>query len=568
MRPISLRMTIGARLILMFLLITTTFIGLSIYQQLESHKIEVGYDGIANRSASLVFEVKDLNMELKNQGYTVRGYLLTGDESYFNEYKASRKRMDDLFKSLGQKLVTEEEKAIIQDTYLSISRYHDTTDMTIERYKNQGLQDALTTLSAAGADSSSAEKKVTGFVTFLSEQMEKHLSDNHELSNKIHTTQNWTIGILTLVVLALGVGFSRMVSSPLKQVVQAADAIASGDLREKTFRYQGNNELGDLIGSFKRMGSNLRELLSQVNQISEQVAASAEELMASSDQSAQAVNQVASAIAEVAHATEKEQSAVDNTRQIVEGLSVGIEQASGYANTVALTAGRTAAAAENGGKAINTTTQQMNTIEKAVHQSSEVVAKLGTRSQEIGQIVTAISGVASQTNLLALNAAIEAARAGEQGRGFAVVADEVRKLAEQTQDAAQQISTLVSEIQRDTDEAVGSMNEGTKEARVGIQVVNMAGQAFHEIAVMIEETNQQVNEITDGMKQMASEGSQLVASIQEIEQVTLNTDQQAQKVSATTKEQSASMEEIAASSQSLAKMAENLQISVRKFRLS
>lgn len=564
----SFRTTIGMKIILIFLLVIATFTGINFYSQLKSQEIEVGYEGLVNRSAPLVFDVKDLNTELRNEGYLVRGYLLTGDETYLTQYQASKKKINDLFVSLSKNLITVEGKEMTLEARTAISRYQDTTDMTIEVFKNYGLQDAMAKISAAGNESSLAEQKVKEFVTFLTERMEMRLNDNHVLADKIHTTQNWTMAVAALIAIGLGLGFSRMISRPLKQVAQVADAIASGDLTRKTLSYSGRDEIRDLVNSFETMGDNLRGLLSQVNQISEHVAASAEELTASADQSAQAVNQVASAITEVAYATEKQLTSVDSTRQSVEELSTEIEQAVGNANTVALGAERTASAAEKGGKAINSTIQQMNTIQKTVLQSSEVVAKLGTRSQEIGQIVTTISGVASQTNLLALNAAIEAARAGEQGRGFAVVAEEVRKLAEQSQDAAQQIGTLISEIQRDTEEAVGAMSVGTKEVQLGTQVVNTAGQAFNEIAVMIEEVNHQVKEITEGIQRMAHVGNQFVASIQEIEHVSKTTADEAQSVSASTEEQSASMEEIAASSQSLAKMAEDLQLAVSRFKLS
>ena len=560
--------TIETKIILLFLFGISMFVLLNVFSQIRYQDIEAGYEGIVNRSAPLVFEVKDLDTELKTQGYDVRGYLLTGDETHLIQYQESCKRMDDLFVSLSKKLITPEGKAMISDTQTALMRYHESTDQIIDIYHTNGVQDALAYIAAAGSESSLAEQKVEEFVDFLTERMEMRYTDNTVLANNIHRTQNVTMGIFAVLSVSIGIAFSRMISRPLKQAAQVADDIARGDLTQKTLKYRGKDEIRNLVDSFDTMGNNLRELLSQVNQISEQVAASAEELTASADQSAQAVNQVASAITEVAYATETQQSVVDSTRQGVEALSAEIEQAVGNANSVAHVAEKTAMAAENGGKAINSTIQQMNTIEKAVFQSSEVVAKLGTRSQEIGQIVTTISGVASQTNLLALNAAIEAARAGEQGRGFAVVAEEVRKLAEQSQDAAQQIATLIGEIQRDTDEAVSTMSIGTKEVQVGTQVVNTAGQAFNEISAMIEEVNHQVKEITDGMQRMAQEGNQFVAAIQEIERVSKSTADEAQSVSASTEEQSASMEEIAASSQSLAKMAEDLQLAVSRFKFS
>lgn len=564
----SKRITIGLKMILTFLFVALMFIGLVLFSQLKTQEIEEGYEGLVIRSAPLVFEVKDLNTELRNQGYVVRGYLLTGDTSYLTQYQNSKMKMNDLFASLEKKLITPEGKMMIDETRVAISQYQETTDQTIEIYRDKGIQEALDFLAAAGNESNQADQTVKSFVTFLTERMDLRVNENRILAEKIHNTQNLAMGIIALLAIGLGIVFSRTISRPLNQVVQAANAIAGGDLTLKTLNYRGNDELRDLVEAFDKMRSNLRELLTQVNGISEQVAASAEELTAGADQSAQAVNQVATSITEVAYATEKQQISVDGTRQVVEELSAGIEQASGNANVVSHTAEKTADAAENGSKAIHSTIQQMSTIERTVLASAEAVTKLGARSKEIGQIVTTISGVASQTNLLALNAAIEAARAGEQGRGFAVVADEVRKLAEQSQDAAQQISKLINEIQRDTDEAVSAMNVGSKEVQVGSQVVNSAGQAFQEITGMIEEVTQQIREISEGMKQMAQGSTKLVTSVQEIEQVSLSTAEQAQTVSATTEEQSASMEEIAASSQSLATMAENLQNAVRKFRLS
>jgi len=223
--------------------------------------------------------------------------------------------------------------------------------------------------------------------------------------------------------------------------------------------------------------------------------------------------------------------------------------------------------AKDGGKAIETAVTQMNMIEATVAETSTKVSKLGERSQEIGQIVDTISAIASQTNLLALNAAIEAARAGEAGRGFAVVAEEVRKLVEQSQDAAKQITSLITEIQRETGETVISMQEGTKQVALGSQVVTQAGQSFKSIAGSVEKVTEQITGISEAIQLMATGSQQIVVSVREIGEISKSAAGETQNVSAATEEQSASMQEIAAASQALALMAEELQIAISVFKV-
>lgn len=201
----------------------------------------------------------------------------------------------------------------------------------------------------------------------------------------------------------------------------------------------------------------------------------------------------------------------------------------------------------------------MMEIEETVSTSAAIISQLGERSKEIGQIVETISGIAGQTNLLALNAAIEAARAGEQGRGFAVVADEVRKLAEQSQGAAQQIAGLIGEIQSETDKAVVSMENGTSKVKAGTGIVNEAGETFEKIIVMVTDVAQKVEQISTRIRGLARGSQHVVASIHQFEELTTKTVEEVQTVSATTEEQAASMEEIASSSQCLSQMAAELQ---------
>lgn len=379
-----------------------------------------------------------------------------------------------------------------------------------------------------------------------------------------------TTAILVAAFLLLGISglfIARMVTKPLQVLVSVCEELAAGDFRDKPRRLARKDEVGQLGDALVNMRSSVRTVLKQVNESAEQVAASSEELTASAEQSAQAVTQVAVSINDVAQGAEKQRNAVDETSAVVEQMSAGIQQVAATSNQVAGNSFQASEKAREGDTSVEKAVSQMANIEQTVNNSAQVVAMLGERSKEIGQIVDTISGIAGQTNLLALNAAIEAARAGEQGRGFAVVAEEVRKLAEQSQDAAKQIANLIGEIQGDTDKAVIAMSEGTREVKVGTEVVTSAGHVFKEIATLVMQVSEQVKESSAAMQQMASGSQQIVTSVKQIDGLSKAAVEKSQTVSAATEEQSASMEEIAASSQSLAKLAQELQTAVSHFRV-
>lgn len=377
------------------------------------------------------------------------------------------------------------------------------------------------------------------------------------------------IALVGGIGLALVIAFSiiRMITIQLTTMVQSIDKDENGYITIKTFEVTTKDEFGQLGAALNILISQVRDFIRHATGSAAVLASSSEELTAGAEQSAQASSQVAAAITSVAQGAEKQANAVNTTAAVVEQMSAGVQQIAANANSVTGVADRAAAAAKLGGKAIEAAVLQMESIDKTVSASAQVVTKLGERSQEIGQIVDTIAGIAGQTNLLALNAAIEAARAGEQGRGFAVVAEEVRKLAEQSQEAAKQIASLIGEIQGETGRAVTAMNDGTREVKSGTEVVNSAGQSFREIMTLVTQVLAQVREISAAIQQMASGSQQIVVSVKDIERISKDTAGQTQTVSAATEEQAASMEEVAASSQALAKMADELQEAIKKFKI-
>ncbi|SCM79337.1 Methyl-accepting chemotaxis sensory transducer [uncultured Sporomusa sp.] len=388
----------------------------------------------------------------------------------------------------------------------------------------------------------------------------------HELS-ALKQSMFW--GALVCILLAIVFIFiiSKRIATPITLIRNECLQLAQGDLQERLINVSSYDEIGQLTRGFQEMRTSLHALVSKVLSQSEQLAASSEELTANASQSADASNQIASSVVEIAGGSEQQVAAAGQVVKVAQELSERTKQIFLVAQNVSAITLSTVQSAEQGRRAVEQTEEQMNEIGKESAALESAIADLSKGSKEISEIITLITTISNQTNLLALNAAIEAARAGEAGRGFAVVAEEVRKLAEESSQATQRIGNLIQQNQINMDRAVIASQTGAGGIKSGILMVHSTGETFKNIVEAILKLSEQIKDIAVAIDQMAAGNQSLFTAIREIEAVGKTSAAQSQTISSATEEQTASMQEIAASSQSLAQMATELTQAVSKFKI-
>ncbi|MFD1020027.1 methyl-accepting chemotaxis protein [Thalassobacillus hwangdonensis] len=385
---------------------------------------------------------------------------------------------------------------------------------------------------------------------------------------------------LTMLILLVSVGaaiilgavlmyiVNRSVRKRLNELVTVSDQIADGELYHDDIAIDRKDEIGMLGQSIMTMKSRLKELIAEITTLSTAVDERSEGLKTSAQEVQEASEQVASTMEELSSASEQQASDASSLAELMDDFGRKIGQADDQGDRVAEMSRVVQTMSKDGQTKMDASEQKMTQIHTVMQEAVRKVSNLDRQSKEISKLVNVIKDIAEQTNLLALNAAIEAARAGEHGKGFAVVADEVRKLAEQVGSSVEEITTMVGSIQKDSYEVSQSLEQGYEEVEEGAAHIHSTGETFREINRSIHEMVAAIDHISNNLEEIADSSAEMNRSIESIASISEESAAGVEQTTASAQQTNSSMETITSNADDLSSMSKQLSERIRQFKLS
>lgn len=503
-----MRLTIAKKLYGTVGLAALVMVGLGVVAFIQVQKLANDFATILNTDVKQGFIAEEAADSLGKSVQALKNYTIRKDAKSVDEFNAGTEKIAESLKEYRALAQNGEQFAAVQKANAELDTYRKSFDVLMAARKKSDDIAAVDELTKG------SNRPLRAVLEDMKTMAGKHVTmAESELREGVKIKLLIQIGVsivAALLVGACGILVARNLVMRLGRLSKAMEVIASGDISKKV-RIFANDELGAVGVSINSMLDSLNAMIASIQSASLKIASASHQIQANSEQMATGSEEVAAQTGTVATAGEE--------------MAATATEIAGNCLAAAEGANLASSTASDGAVVVQETISVMNRIANRVRETAQTVENLGARSDQIGEIIGTIEDIADQTNLLALNAAIEAARAGEQGRGFAVVADEVRALAERTTTATKEIGAMIKAIQRDTGEAVSSMNKGVDEVERGTREASRSGEALEGILNQIGSLNMQIGQIATAAEQQTATTTEISNNIHQITEVIQQTAQ-------------------------------------------
>jgi methyl-accepting chemotaxis protein len=557
--------SIRAKILVGFSIVILLTIAFGAYNFIASKSINSDAKNIINHQIPLLIADETLGQNMAERIGLARGYVLTGKQEYIDQF-----------------IVYSEKSRTVEETALKINDSEDFEQLVAKSLEwEQFVNDEVFAVYKSG-NKELAKENLEGPVRVAANEIMngyKYLINNREkmiegAGNNLlfNNESNITVGLMVSIVVAvigifIAIYMSTVISKPIQTVTHRMGLLAEGDLSQQPIQTKSRDEIGRLFSATNQMSDNIKGLLKEIHIVSESVSSQSEELTQSAFEVKEGSSQVAATMQVLSLDSEAQAHTTSDLASAMKIFSGKVNEASHSGKEVYQSSLHVIDLTETGNKLMFTSIQQMGKIHSIVEEAVEKVKTLEKQSEEISILVGVIKDIADQTNLLALNAAIEAARAGEHGKGFSVVANEVRRLAEQVSFSVADITRIVGNIQSESTHMTDSLQAGYTEVEKGTNQIKTTGETFEKINQALLEMTKGVQFISGNLSTIEDNSDEINKSIEEIAAVSEGAAAGIEQTAASVQQTSSSMEQVAASSDRLAKSAESLYKQVARFKI-
>ncbi|GAB1304837.1 methyl-accepting chemotaxis protein [Bacillus altitudinis] len=550
------------------IVICVLFVSILGFSSFIYYKTDQSYKALLTKEVKLYQTSLELEALLQKQEAQIKTYVVVQDAENLQKIEQTYEEINKKTAEASKMSTVKQAKNLLDQISEKNYLYYTSTNRLFNSLNMQNQKEFNTRLSQ---ELQPIEQEIHTFTKEFAQtqlkQRDQKISQLNEESNQLLLTLILVSAAIIVGFLVIGTRFVHRMTKPIVSVTHAARRMADGDLTLEEIEVTSKNEIGQLGTAFNQMTAHLRQLILQVQNGSRQLADSAAQFEETISQTISASEQTSSSIEQVSEASREQSDAVGKVASAIQEVSTGMHNAAGHTSDVSGHSISVTEKAEEGASLIQQFVKQMSSIKESVNEHHSTMANVQVQFTGIQDLLGNIHAIADQTNLLALNAAIEAARAGEHGRGFAVVADEVRKLAEESSQLTDQISQLLANVNKDTERSSQSMTKVERDVAEGVKISQLSEQSFQEILESIRDISMKAEELSATTEQISASTEEISQTIGVIEEGAKRNSEETEYMSAAVEESLAANEEMKAAAEDLKSLSQSLKTSISSFKI-